>query len=93
MNLLRKLISPILIFYAPSYGRCFRCFWPWKFANGHAIPYSENELGGAGFALCESCWAELTPEERLPFYRKLCEKWGDGYVNWETWKDNILKGL
>lgn len=34
------------------------------------------EYGGYGSGicpLCEKCWAELTPEQRLPFYRKLID--------------------
>jgi len=27
------------------------------------------------FPLCVDCWPELTPEERLPFYRQLYEHW------------------
>ena len=27
------------------------------------------------FPLCEYCWSELTPEERLPYYRRVWELW------------------
>jgi hypothetical protein len=27
------------------------------------------------FPLCESCWSELTPETRLPYYKELYESW------------------
>ena len=27
------------------------------------------------FPLCESCWKDMTPQDRLPHYRKLYESW------------------
>jgi hypothetical protein len=56
---------------APGYGWCKRCKTPWRFVRYHSTSWS-----AAGcIALCEGCWAELTPQERLPFYRVLVESW------------------
>lgn len=33
------------------------------------------ERGSGMFPLCEGCWAELTPETRLPYYRALWDRW------------------
>jgi hypothetical protein len=44
--------------------------------------------------LCEACWADLTPQERLPFYRVLWDRWNHGgfwvqYADgsWHVWAD------
>lgn len=56
----------------PSYGFCGRCRTTWYFVKEHVTMYS---TGGGMFALCEKCWAELTPDTRLPFYRRLYAEW------------------
>ena len=87
---------------APGYGFCHRCGRPWKFTKGHSTTFEE---GHGCFPLCEDCWSELTPTERLPFYRQLI----DGYIHdsklpslytndtdyekeWEMIKKAVLKG-
>jgi len=50
------------------FGRCGRCNRSWKWVKGHATNYTESS---GCFPLCDSCWKALTPEQRLPFYRKL----------------------
>ena len=53
-------------------GWCYRCKTTWNFVEGHTTDYSE----GAGcFPLCERCWEELSPIQRLPYYRQLWELW------------------
>ncbi len=59
---------------APGYSWCFRCETPWLFVKGHDTKYSPDR---ACFPLCEKCWGELTPDERLPYYRQLWEHWKD----------------
>jgi hypothetical protein len=29
------------------------------------------------FPLCEECWGELSPIERLPYYEQIIKKWGN----------------
>jgi hypothetical protein len=46
------------------------------------------------FPLCETCWSELTPAERLPFYRQVFDKWNsDGYAtfDWPVWERSVLR--
>jgi hypothetical protein len=56
----------------PNNSFCYRCGRPWCAAQGHDTQYTE---GSACFPLCEECWLELTPKERLPFYRHLVDDW------------------
>jgi hypothetical protein len=51
-----------------SYGSCYKCNITWDQCKGHATPINKSE---SMFPLCEKCWIELTPEQRLPFYYKL----------------------
>jgi hypothetical protein len=38
--------------------------------------HSTTYKGGGGcFPLCEGCWAQLTPEQRLPYYQQLVRNW------------------
>ncbi len=57
---------------SPGYAYCGRCKRPWSFVDGHATPYAE---GRGCFPLCESCWEQLAPVTRLPFYRILWDSW------------------
>lgn len=57
---------------APGYSCCFRCETPWKFTDHHATPYGG---GRACFPLCQECWSELTPEQRVPYYEQLLKWW------------------
>lgn len=58
----------------PYTGSCGRCHTTWTFVCEHDTPYSDDS---GCFPLCEKCWAELTPEQRLPYYRRLWESWPD----------------
>src|SRR6476661_6753234 len=57
---------------APGYSWCRRCKTPWLFVEPHVTDYTRFR---GLFALCERCWAELTPEHRVPFYRELVTDW------------------
>lgn len=48
------------------FSRCGRCDRSWKWVEGHTTEY-ESDIGC--FPLCERCWKELTPQQRLPYYR------------------------
>lgn len=74
-------IGPIGRLLAPGYGQCGRCRTPWKFAPWHHTSYSEPTLASCGWgciALCEKCWAGLTPEQRLPHYERLVQRGYEG---------------
>lgn len=64
---------------APNLARCYRCqtsFWgPIRVAH-HSTSYSGP--GRACFPLCERCWQQLAPAERLPFYEDLVDVWVAG---------------
>lgn len=57
---------------APGYSWCLHCGRPWKFVEGHVTPYTPSR---GCFPLCEGCWGDMTPEERLPYYVELVRKW------------------
>lgn len=69
MNIRIGSISKIL---TPSYSACQKCDTTWAFVKPHCTDYEE---GKGCFPLCEKCWNELTPEERLPYYRMLWNIW------------------
>lgn len=62
----RRMLANIAREFAPGYSHCYRCGMPWKFTEGHATPYKTSHGGTACLPLCEHCWGDLTPEERLP---------------------------
>lgn len=61
-------------------GGCVRCYSKKTY---HITDYME---GRGCFPLCERCWSELTPEQRLPWYRKLWDVWNYGGF-WHQWHD------
>lgn len=63
---LSRLIS------APGYSWCHRCHTTWAYVTPHQTRYSDNR---ACFPLCEKCWADLTPEQQMPYYEKLLTEW------------------
>lgn len=64
------------------WSACRRCRTSWRFVKGHVTMTS---AGSGCFPLCEACWAELSPKERLPYYRSLFEQWQrQGSTN-HTW--------
>lgn len=68
----RRTLAAVARAAAPGYGSCYRCGMPWKFTEHHTTYYSN---GRGCFPLCEQCWGELTPEQRLPFYERLLHDW------------------
>lgn len=87
-------LGPITQRMSPGYSFCKRCATTWEFVRSHSTQYND---GSGCFPLCEMCWGELTPEERLPFYRRLYEKWLEsGPLPEETWfeiQEAVLMGL
>ena len=78
------------------YGRCSRCSLSWKRVNGHITTIIDTNSGM--FVLCDACWGELTPEDRLPHYRVAfdrntfdAERNGRTYeYSWEDLKKSVL---
>jgi len=75
--------------FAPGYGWCFKCLTPWAFIEGHSTFYRD---GRGCLPLCTLCWGEMTPEERLPYYRQLWEEWAAGYAEWSDIERAVAAG-
>jgi len=71
----------------PGYSWCGRCKTTWNYVHGHSTTYA---LGRACFPLCVKCWAELTPVDRLPYYRQLFDEWGRDDLTWAELKAAVL---
>lgn len=81
-----------------GYGCCYRCHTAWAWAQSHTTWYA---MGWGCFPLCEGCWKALTPEERLPYYRRHWRaglsraSFHDWWERWEAWlymEDAVLRG-
>lgn len=58
----RELAARLL----PShFSGCGRCKLPWNVVEGHSIAYSRTS---GCFPICNECWDDLTPVDRVPFY-------------------------
>lgn len=75
MNLRIGRISKL---FSPGFSSCGRCLTTWTFVPLHRTPIEGGTIS-ACFPLCQKCWAGLTPDERLPFYRDLAQQWGPYY--------------
>ena len=64
----RNVIPPRL----PCGGGCARCERAWGRNVMHCTPL---DPGRSVFVLCEECWCELSPLERLPYYQALWVEW------------------
>jgi len=89
----KKLIGIGSRILHPSTTACMRCWRSWEIVKSHATHYRN---GQGCFPLCEECWQELTPEQRLPFYRKLYNVWirtpSAGLPAFQEIKDAVLAG-
>lgn len=75
---------------SPGYSACLACGTSWLFVEGHATNYRD---GSGCFPLCEKCWEERTPEERLPFYADLIASWDSADEElWSQVKTAVLEG-
>ncbi len=87
---IRATVERIL---APGYGTCGKCKRPWKYVQGHSTTYTEDGSRGC-FPLCEECWESLFPDERLPYYKELYNRWASyGYpleASWEQMRHAVL---
>ena len=83
----RKAIAAVTRPFSPFYSTCGRCDRPWSVCTGHSTPYSEHS---GCFPLCERCWRELSPQERLPYYDKLLRSW-EQWGTVEQWKKDAIR--
>jgi hypothetical protein len=88
---------------APGFGHCRRCKTSWMFVREHTTRYwfEFDPATGTGqalsvFCLCEKCWAELIPEERLSYYLKSHLTYHhedpEGEDAWRLIRDAVLAG-
>ena len=83
-------IGPISRLLSPTYGACERCGTTWKYVKGHPTFYTQT---WGMSPLCEKCWMDLTPEERVPYYRQLYERWGQPETErWDAIQAAVLAG-
>jgi hypothetical protein len=59
-----------------GYRHCLRCETPWCLSQLHSTHYTDLE---GCHPLCQKCWSELTPQQRLPFYREQVDTWYSHY--------------
>ena len=74
---------------APNYGCCGRCGTPWLFEKPHCTFHSAKR---GCFPLCEKCWAELSIEDRVPYYWDLWLSWTFPKPDWELIKKAVERG-
>jgi len=73
-------------------GCCERCTITWHDAKYHSTSINSNS---GMFPLCEECWQELSPAERVPFYGALWaawHQWGKPDIAWLDIEDAVMKG-
>jgi hypothetical protein len=67
---------------SPGRGACRRCHTTWRFVKPHHTEYMDWRWC---VPLCEKCWSELTPQQRLPYYYDMILEWmKDSDVDTET---------
>ncbi len=70
MSLLSKLKNRVR--NSSRFSGCGRCGGTWNWKEPHSTWYGAEGM----FPLCEECYQELTPKERVPFYEALWSSWG-----------------
>lgn len=87
---IRKAIGFFSRLVFPEYSFCGRCGRTWPFCQEHKTPISSS---GGCFPLCEDCWDELTPKERLPYYRDMWLDWPRSEdFEWSAIEQAVLGG-
>lgn len=62
MNIRIGKISKLMF---PDYGQCRRCRTTWNLVAPHVVYYQQ---GHGLFRLCEKCWQDVAPVDRLPYF-------------------------
>ena len=79
---------------AKGYSNCSRCGDSWDWKEDHEIPYkrdAEGRIRGLMFPVCEECYQEISPEERLEYCIRLWKSWGSppDKVDWDIVKKEV----
>lgn len=100
-------IGPISRLLSPGYSECHRCCTTWRFVKPHSTDYESHDtyfVDDTGKfkipavmklginPLCEKCWSELTPEQRLPYYRQAIWNINTGESTARAIEDAVLSG-
>jgi len=86
----RRVAAPSWRLLHAGQSHCHCCKMPWAVVSVHNTSYKN---GSGMFPLCERCWMERTPEERLPYYRELWEEWqvdSPGHADWDDIEKAVL---
>ena len=86
---LRRLLAAFMP--GMNCSRCGRCHLPWWITSYHITDFTSQR---GCFPLCENCWRDLVPQQRLPYYRKLLDQWEDADPTrtWEQMKRAVEEG-
>lgn len=68
---------------------CQACLRRMDDKSGHFTPFTAVD---SVVALCRSCWGSLTPEERLPYYRRIYEAWMGVEPSWNRTSCRLIPG-
>lgn len=80
------------VLFHKGYATCGKCNKTWDVVPSHNTYY---KMHTAVFALCEKCWQSLTPEDRVPYYKRMIDKyWSekDKNENWDLIQSAVLEG-
>ena len=69
-RIIRKIVGVIT---SPS--GCKVCHRPWDLCKAHDTPLAQRHPEESCFVLCEPCFNELNPIQRLPYYHELFARW------------------
>ena len=72
---------------------CLRCRTTWTFVHYHVTLFTDDAAGCSGaFPLCVKCWEQLTPRQRLPYYRTLLARAGEplSKSQWQAIETEVL---
>lgn len=101
MKLLRLIRTALNRVLHPGYSCCGRCARTFHCSGPDCYHITDYEFTADGFPtsgifpLCEKCWKILTPQERLPYYRRLYYSWGSEASltrNWDHIEKAVLEG-
>jgi hypothetical protein len=69
----RRTVAFLFNWIFMGYSNCGCCKRAWPLVRKHHC--NDYSRGRAMFPLCEACWKDLTPEQRMPYYMKLIDSW------------------
>lgn len=80
-------VGRISAFFSPGFSACGRCRTTWDYVEHHVTNYND---GSGCFPLCQKCWRDLLPAERVPYYRALHSEVEWDALNWQQVEHAVL---